>query len=278
MSSMYLDCEAGISGDMTVAALLDAGADKDKLIKALESIRVDGFSIRISRVKKAGLDCCDFDVVLDEDHENHDHDMDYLYGREAVGSSINKLAINGLSRDLGSDHDHGHHHRNLADITAIIDSADATKNARDLAKKIFHILAEAEAKAHSTTVDEVHFHEVGAIDSIADILAAAVCFDDLNVSEVIVPKLCDGQGTVRCQHGIIPVPVPAVVNISERYDLPLMVTDRKGEFVTPTGAAFVAAVMTGTKLPETVIPTKTGLGAGKRDYEHPGILKVVLYD
>ena len=119
---------------------------------------------------------------------------------------------------------------------------------------------------------------MGAIDSIADIVAAAVCFDDLGVSEVIIPKLCDGQGSVRCQHGVIPVPVPAVMNIAEMHELPLSITDRHGEYVTPTGAAFAAAVMTGTKLPEVITPIKTGMGAGKRAYDEPGILRAVIYE
>ena len=151
-----------------------------------------------------------------------------------------------------------------------------TEGARTLALKIFNILAEAEAKAHNRPVNEVHFHEVGAIDSIVDIVAAAVCFDDLKIDEVIIPRICEGTGTVRCQHGMLPVPVPAVLNIAERYRLPLSIMDRRGEYVTPTGAAFAAAVMTSTELPEIMIPRKTGLGAGKREHELPGILRAIL--
>ncbi len=290
MRFLYLDCTSGISGDMTVAALLDAGADEETLLKALNSIRAGGFTIKISRVTKSGLDCCDFDVILDHEHENHDHDMEYLYGK-TVEPRINHEHGQGHIHEhehshehdhehpdgREHSHDHDHTHRTLADITSIIDSTGATKGAKDLAKKIFGILAEAEAKAHATTVENVHFHEVGAIDSIVDILAAAVCFDDLGISGVVVPRICDGHGTVRCQHGIIPVPVPAVMNIAQMYGLPLSVTDREGEYVTPTGAAFVAAVMTDTALPDTIIPQKIGMGAGKREYEQPGILRAIIY-
>ena len=261
MFSLYLDCGTGISGDMAVAALLDAGADKEKLLKAVNSIGADGFTVNISRVTKAGLDCCDFDVILDTDHENHDHDMEYLYGDGDVEPSVNKH----------------HNHRTLADINDILDTADASAGAKALAKKIFHIVAEAEAKSHGTTIENVHFHEEGAIDSIVDILSAAVCFDDLGISEVIVPRICDGQGHVRCQHGVIPVPVPAVMNIAQMYGLPLSITDRNGEFVTPTGAAFVAAIMTSKEHPDKLIPKRVGMGAGKRDYDPPGILRAVLF-
>lgn len=160
----------------------------------------------------------------------------------------------------------------------IIESLDITASARELAVKVFEILAAAEAKAHATDVEKVHFHEVGAIDSIADIVAAAVCFDDLGIDKVYVPRICDGHGTVRCQHGIIPVPVPAVMNIAAAEGLPLSITNKEGEYVTPTGAAFAAAVMTDRILPETIVPVRIGMGAGKRDYAQPGLLRAVLFE
>lgn len=153
-----------------------------------------------------------------------------------------------------------------------------TDRAREIALRTFRIVAEAEAKAHGLPLDQVHFHEVGAIDSIVDIVAAAVCLDDLDITEVIVPHLCEGTGTVRCQHGVLPVPVPAVLNIVSAHHLPLKILDRKGELVTPTGAAFVAAVMTSQQLPETFTPVRVGLGAGKRAYEIPSILRAMLIE
>lgn len=264
--NLYLECYSGISGDMAVAALLDLGADQEVLMRALNSLPVRGFRINISRVTKSGIDACDFDVVLDAAHENHDHDMEYLHGHGHPHSHD------------GQEHTHGHHHehRGMNEIRQIIAKADMTEGARALAEKIFAILARAEAKAHHVPEEEVHFHEVGAVDSIADIIAAAVCLDDLQVTEVIVPVLCEGRGTVRCQHGILPVPVPAVANIIEAYRLPVQIVDAEGEFVTPTGAAIAAAVKTSQKLPKEFSIEKIGIGAGKRNYDRPGILRAML--
>ena len=153
-----------------------------------------------------------------------------------------------------------------------------TENAKNIAKKIFNILGEAEAKAHGVSKEEVHFHEVGAVDSIVDIVAVAVCLDNLNIEEVVVPVLYEGRGFVRCQHGIIPVPVPAVSFIAANNNLTLHITDSEGEFVTPTGAAIVAAIKTSDKLPKKFSIKKIGIGAGKRQYESPSILRAMIIE
>ena len=178
---------------------------------------------------------------------------------------------------MHSHHGHHHHeHRGLNEIMEIIDHADMTDRAKSYGKRIFKILAEAEAKAHNVPVDQVYFHEVGAVDSIVDILSVAICMDDLDVEEVIVPRLCEGSGTIRCQHGILPVPVPAVSNIVSAHQLKLHITSVQGELITPTGAAIVAAFLTSEKLPEDFTVEKIGIGAGKRQYECPGILRAML--
>ena len=175
-----------------------------------------------------------------------------------------------------TQHKHVHEHRSLQEILHIIEYADAAQGAKELAKKIFRILAEAEAEAHGVSVEEVHFHEVGAVDSIVDILAVAVCLENLQIEEVIVPELYEGRGCIRCQHGILPVPVPAVVHIVQRHGIVLHLTKTEGELVTPTGAAIAAAVATSQSLPEHFIIQKVGLGAGKREYDAPGILRAML--
>lgn len=267
---LYLECYSGISGDMTVAALLDLGADEAVLRQVLDSLPVQGFRIEINRVMKSGIDACDFNVIL-EGNDNHDHDMEYLYGHLHHGEHTD-------SHTHEHQHTHSHAHRGMKEIREIIEKGDMTEGARRLALSIFSILAEAESKAHHVPVEEVHFHEVGAVDSIVDIVAVAVCLDNLNIKNVIVPELWEGKGTVRCQHGILPVPVPAVINIMQAYGLPVQITDITGELVTPTGAAIVAAIQTSGSLPLKFIIKKTGLGAGKREYECPGILRAMLIE
>lgn len=313
-SMLYLECENGISGDMAVAALLDLGASREKLDAALASLPVRGFQTRISRVNKAGLDCCDFAVLLDAVHENHDHDMAYLHGNHGEGAHAARAHENeecaGDSLSHGHEHAHAgkhaaghahahqgevlsddacscasesprvhaheHEHRGLSDVKRIINAAAMTQGAKDVALRTFDILAEAEAKAHGLPKDKVHFHEVGAVDSIVDIVAAAVCFDDLGIADAAVTHLAEGCGTVRCQHGVLPVPVPAVVNITSAAHIPLAITDCQGELVTPTGAAFAAAVRTRSALPAHFLIERVGLGAGKRSYARPSVVRAML--
>lgn len=281
--TLYLDCSSGISGDMAVAAMLDLGADFKVLSEALKTIDADGFRIRKSRVMKAGIDCMDFDVILDVD--NHDHDMEYLHGHEHSHnhehSHEHHHDINDNhehSHEHTHDHEHNHVHRGLPEIYRIIDSCSMTDKARKLAKKIFEIIAKAEAKAHAKPLNEVHFHEVGAIDSIVDIVAFAVCYDNLGIERVIIPNIAEGTGTVRCQHGILPIPVPAVLNIVSDNGLNIEITNVKGELITPTGAAIAAAIITDNKLPGSMKIVKTGIGAGKRKYERPSMLRAMLIE
>ena len=302
--TLYLECYSGISGDMTVAALLDLGADKEVLERVLASLPVEGFETKISRVKKSGIDACDFDVILDAKIDGHDHDMEYLHGHEHAAEQKHDHDdhMHDHTHDHTHDHAHdhmhdhahnhmhdhthspegehthgqGHHHRGMKEIRQIIAAADMTGNARKISLDIFEILAQAEAKAHNVPAGEVHFHEVGAVDSIVDIISVAVCLDNLEITDVIVPVLYEGTGTIRCQHGILPVPVPAVTNIVQQCSLNLKLTQVKGELVTPTGAAIVAAVRTGKTLPENFQIERIGIGAGKRTYECPGILRAML--
>ena len=272
---LYLECYSGISGDMTVAALLDLGADPMVLDVALKSLPLSGFETKVSRVKKAGIDACDFNVVLDND--NHDHDMEYLHG-DGKGHEHSHDHSHSHFFGLFHHHHHDHEHIGLKEITEILNNSDLTDKAKALAIKMFEIIADAEAQAHGLSKEEVHFHEVGAIDSIVDIAAVAVCLDSLGIDEVIVPVLYEGTGTVRCQHGVLPIPVPAVTNIVNAHHLNLHVTNTKGEFVTPTGAAIVAAIRTSDALPEHFKIVKTGIGAGKRNYERPSLLRAMLIE
>lgn len=240
MTSLYFDCTNGISGDMSVGALLDLGADRKKLDKALKSIALnDEFDYEIKKTKVNSISATDFDVIM--------------------------------------HHKHHHEHRNLDDVIKIIDIADMTQNAKKLAKKIFNIVAQAEAKVHNEDIKNIHFHEVGAIDSIADIISFSVLFDDISKGNVYFSTLGEGTGSIVCQHGELSVPVPAVLEIISKYQIPIKITDNQGEMVTPTGAAIAASLYKKyDKLPQMII-RRTGYGSGKRPYKNP-CLRIIEFN
>lgn len=285
-NTLYLECNAGVSGDMMVAMLLDLGADQEVLRRTLESLPVGGFEIKMDKVKKSGLLCQDFDVILEQD--NHDHDMEYLHGNWEEHDHHEHNHHHGHEHhhehhhdhDHNHNHNHNHHHehRGPKDILEIALKSQMSDRGKGYLKDILQVLSEAEAKAHGTSIDQVHFHEVGAIDSIVDLIAVSVCLDNLDIDRVFVPKLWEGTGTVRCQHGILPIPVPAVANIIQKHQIPLEIMDIQGEFVTPTGAAIVGAIATDYSLPKNFTVRKIGLGAGKREYKRASILRGMLID
>ena len=262
MNKLYLDCQSGISGDMFVGAMLDLGADQIILNHVLKSLPVSGYNVVISKVIKNGIKGCDFNVILEKAFENHDHDMIYLHenNKNYYFENTQKIIFK----------------RYYADIYKIIQEADMNFNAKNIAVRILKILAESVAVAHHIPIDEVCFHEIGAIDTIVDIISAAVCIDNLKIKEVIVPILYEGTGTIRCQHGILSIPVPAVTNIIRDYNIAIHKTNVEGELITPTGAAIVAAIHTTNKLPEQFNIVKVGIGTGKRNYKSSGILKAVF--
>lgn len=247
---LYLEGASGISGDMTVAALLDLGANREKLDAVLKSMNLESFEYQVSRKSSYGIAGTDFDVIL-HDHHHHEHEH---------------------------GHEHHHEHRNLDDVCAVIDRGTMTDGARELAKKIFRIVAEAESKAHGVPVSEVHFHEVGAIDSIVDIVSAAVLIDDLGIRECVVTGLAEGSGYVHCQHGDLPVPVPAVLNIAQAHGIALRTATANGEMVTPTGIAIAAALRTRDRLPAEYKVEKVGIGLGKRDFGRANILRAMILE
>ena len=258
--TLIIDGTSGISGDMTVAALLDLGASEEHLREQLATLPVDGFSISVTRVNKHGIDACDFDVQLAEELENHDHDMAWLYGNETAAEHTHEHEHEHHHHDHdehehchehdhethghgheGHHHAHHHHHRSLADVTAIIDGSQLSDGTKRRALAIFTALAAAEAKAHGKTPETVMFHEVGAVDSIVDVCSVAICLDDLGIEDIVVESLSEGHGTIRCAHGLMPIPVPAVVNLCQAGNIALTPAPVAGELVTPTGAAIVTA-------------------------------------
>ena len=234
---LYLECYSGISGDMAVASLIDLGVDVKYLKEALESVPIYGYTIKISKVKKNGVEACDFNVIIDEGH---------------------------------------HVHRNLNDVFMIIKESKITLNAKKLAMKIFYIEAEAEAKAQGVEIEQVNFDEFGVVELIIYIVAVAVCLDYLNINDVVISEIYEGKGHVECQEGFVPIPVPAVTNMVLKYKMPIKITSNDGEMITATGMAIASAIKTKEALPESYVIKAIGVGAGKKDYNNSNILRAYL--
>lgn len=278
--TLYLECCSGISGDMTVAALLDLGATEENLRRTLGRLALGGYEIRIGRVQKSGLDACDFHVILEEEAPCdkgegpvHSHECESSIDREQRGM-VHACGEN--QRHAHGEYIHTHEHRTWKDIEKILDGAGLKPGVLELSKKIFRIVSAAEGKVHGRPAEKVHFHEVGAVDSIVDIVSAAACMEELGIDRVVVSDIWEGQGHVHCQHGILPVPVPAVLQIAADHRLTLKQTGQRGEMVTPTGAA-IAALSEGEK-PEKFRIERIGLGAGKKDFPRANILRAMLIE
>lgn len=287
---LYLECASGISGDMTVATLLDLGADETYLRHQLNSLDLTGYTIDIYDVMRNSIRAKKFDVLLSDepghavhthlhthsDHHDHSHHHEHNHGH--AHKHNNGHAHHHDEQDHEVVLSGNHEHRNLAAVTKILKSGSLDERELSLALKIFTILAEAEAKAHNCAVEEVHFHEVGAVDSIIDIAAAAICFCNLEIDEVVVTGLSEGTGFVQSQHGLLPIPVPAVLHIAQTHQLPLRILPEiEGELITPTGAAIVAALRTQTVLPAELNIIQTGYGAGTKEFTIPNILRSVIF-
>lgn len=242
--TLYLECYSGISEDMAAAALLDLGAEQTVMKAALASLPVGGFRTEITRVRKSGVDICNFQVILDEEHKNHAHDEENI-----------------------------HKYWEYKEINRIFTDSDMTERAMKTALHIFDVLAEAKAKVYGVPKEQTRFQET---DSIVYIAAVAICLDNLDITEVIVPELYEGKGAVRCCQGMLPVPVPEVVHIVQQNRIPLKITEFEGELVTPAGAAVAAALRTNGQLPENFVIQKTGMGAGKKNHNCPGILRAMV--
>ena len=254
---LYFEMYSGIAGDMIIGSLLDLGANKEKLIEDIASLKLSDYELVFDRVKKNGISAYNFDVILKEEHSHHE--------QEAHHHCHNHCHNHDHEHNHDHDHSHGHEHRNLRTIRNIIENSKLNDNIKKNALGIFEIIADAEAKAHGIDKEEVHFHEVGAVDSIIDIVGACVLLDDLDVKNLYFSKLYEGVGYQPCAHGPMPIPVPAVANIINNLDLPLNIIDEEGEHITPTGAAFVKYFY---KKPLTEFKIKNiGLGAGNKDFE-----------
>jgi pyridinium-3,5-bisthiocarboxylic acid mononucleotide nickel chelatase len=236
MKILYFDCFAGIAGDMTVAALLELGLPMETLREGLATLPFSGYTLESSKTQRHGISGTSFKVTLAGEHQPHRH---------------------------------------YSGIAAMIEAAPLRARVKELSLKIFRRLAEAEAEVHGVEIDRVHFHEVGAVDSIADIVGCAIGLDYLGVEKVYASGLPYGRGFVQTAHGLLPVPAPATALLMQ--GIPLTGDIGAGERVTPTGAAIVAALAAGFGPPPAMRPERIGYGAGEKDFpELPNLLRLVL--
>lgn len=249
MKIVYFDCFSGISGDMTLGALLDLGLSQDLLTQELKKLPLDGYELKIGKSVKRGISGTDVQVLLVHAHEHgHPHN---------------------------EDHDHSHHeHRSYKDIRDLIEGSTLQESVKAMSIRIFVKLAQAEGKIHDKPPEEVHFHEVGAVDSIVDIVGTAILLDSLSAERYIASPLPMGSGMVRCQHGLIPVPAPAVLELLK--GIPIYSKNIRGEMVTPTGAAVIAALCTEFGDFPAMTVEAVGYGMGKKDFEIPNCLRVCV--
>ncbi len=267
MRIAYLDCFSGISGDMFLGALVDAGVSPKLLEETVAALDI-GARLEISRVMRGGISASKVNVCVDGERDlprevfweqqGHDHDHEH-HGQ-------------GHTHSHERGHDHG---RGLNEIRQIIEKAAISRDAKSTAIKIFEALGQAEAEIHSTSIERVHFHEVGAVDAMVDIVCAAVGAESLAVEEWVCSPLNVGGGTVKCAHGTLPVPAPATLKLLR--DAPVYSSGPQVELVTPTGAAIVRTLSSRFAPFPAMKIEKAGYGAGTRDFpEHPNLLRLTI--
>jgi hypothetical protein len=315
MKILYYDCFSGISGDMNLGALLDLGVSHETLISGLQKLNTGGWRLEITRDQRHGITGTKVTVVTDDNHEHdhssgqdhyhsHDHNHDHSHDHDHDHDHEHEHEHDhGHSHDHEHEHDHGHSHehehdhghghdhehttsgnqdeghhhenRNLGDIEKIIAGSGLAKEVKELAMKIFRKIAEAEAAVHDKPIDEIHFHEVGAIDSIVDIVGAAICLNEIGADRVYVSEIELGSGMVKCQHGLLPVPAPATARIISGF--PVHTGGVGFEATTPTGAAIIAAIAEPLPPSMKFVIRKSGYGIGhKNNPSRPNLLRVYL--
>ncbi len=275
MKTLYLDCFAGISGDMFMGALVDLGADFTKLKAELSKLGLDHeFEIRQKTDSKLGIFGTKIDVIdlNSHDHDHHDHDH-----HDHDHHDHDHHDHDHHDHDHHDHHEHAHHHlRNFGDIKEIIEKSLLSERVKKDSIRIFEYVAVAEAKIHGKTVDEVHFHEVGAIDSIVDIIGAAICMELLDIDTVMASNIEVGEGFVKCAHGKMPVPAPATAEIL--IGVPTISKVKGNEMTTPTGAAIIKAYVTEFPNNKQIVAQKIGYGMGTRNLDIPNCLRAMIIE
>lgn len=290
MKILYLDCFSGLSGDMTIGALLDAGGDFAHLEKELKKLQIDDeYELKVSKVVKNGITSTKFDVVLGKDqghtydHREHAHSHEHTYENEDHEHTHDhgNIHIHTHEHDHththnhDHSHNHGHHHRAYRDIVQLIEQAGYSEKVEAMALNMFKKIGEAEGKIHGVPLEDVQFHEVGAVDSIIDIVGSAILIEQLGVDEIRSAPVPTGSGHIHIDHGVYPVPAPATLEILR--GVPLAKSELKSELTTPTGAAIAAVLATEYGTFPAMKITSIGYGAGTKSFpNHPNVLRVMI--
>jgi uncharacterized protein (TIGR00299 family) protein len=292
MKIAYFDCFSGISGDMTLGALIHAGADVDALREGLASLGLHGWELRVRPVTRGGINATDVDVHVEDGSTNDErrttNDPAHSHGHMHSHGAHGQDHIYALDHE--PQHSHGHHHdpshphahahshtqpqRGLREIRALIAGSALPATVKERATRVFQRLGEAEARIHACDVEEIHFHEVGAVDSIVDITGAVFALHLLEVERVVCSPLPMGRGFVRAAHGLLPVPAPATLELLR--GLPMVPSEIEGELVTPTGAALMATLADAWGPMPPMRLAAIGYGAGKKEFATPNLLRVCL--
>lgn len=270
MKHLYLDCLYGISGDMTLSALIDLGADINYITENLREMPIDPFFLNVKQVDKRGISAKLLDLQFDDAEANkpdHSHSHNHEHPHSHDHSDAHEYA-----------HDDGHHshsHRKASTILEMIKESKLPSRVKQRSLAVFQVIAEAEGKIHGMDPKEVHFHEVGAMDSIIDILGVCLALESLSVDRITAAPVPTGYGKIMIAHGLYPVPAPATAEILT--GVPLADFYVRGELTTPTGAAFLKALANEYgHMPAKAIE-KIGYGAGKKNFEHPNVLRAILF-
>ncbi|XIH39199.1 hypothetical protein C1N68_16770 [Priestia aryabhattai] len=280
MRTLYLDCFSGISGDMFIGALIDAGGDSTLLEEELQKLNIsEEYKLSWRKVVKNGISSTKFDVELSEiaDHKyddghqhNHKHeDVDHNHEHEHSDHHH--------KHEHSDHHEHSHHHSHRAyqDIVKLIDGSQLSQKVKETSLNIFRKIGEAEGLIHGISLEKVHFHEVGAVDSIIDIVGASILINKLEIQKIKSSPVCVGAGKVHIDHGIYPIPAPATLEILK--GVPLQQSNIKSELTTPTGAAIVSVLSEDFCTVPSMTVQSVGYGAGTKDFEkHPNVLRVII--
>ncbi len=270
MKILYYDCFSGISGDMNLGALIDIGVSAEYLVKELKKLPVTGYELIIKRAQKMGIEGTRVEVVLgnalgEEQEPAHEQGHTHEHAKEHIHEHAKEHI-----HEQGEEHIH----RNLADIENLIMNSELSGGVKSLSIKMFKLVAEAEGKIHGKPINEVHFHEVGAVDSIVDIVGAAICLHYLKPDVILSSPIEVGRGFVKCAHGLFPVPAPATAEILR--GAPIVSSKVPFEATTPTGAAILACNVNNYTTDRDFVVERVGYGLGKKDGEVPNVLRVFL--